>query len=151
MAAALREFKATPEDAAPDPDTVYNAADAMQVILRKRPDYIGQAQELIKELDGPKYEFGQAIGNAIAPAVAASHPAQSLLTAIGPGIDAPSTAQMFVMPEVQQLKLPIGMLPWPTDKTKFVWPSSYELPSNPTSFTLPKPAFSWEEWLEKNR
>jgi len=151
LADALRQFRATSKDTAPDPDTVYSAADAMQVVLRERPDYISQTQQLIKKLDPPKYEFGQAIGTAVAPAIATSQPAQSLLTSIGPGTDEPSTAQMFVMPEVQKLNLPTGKLPWPTDNTKFVWPTSYQLPSTPSSFSLPKLAPSLEEWIAKNR
>jgi len=134
LADALNRAK-TPS---PSPDLLWHVGDAMQSFSSKQPDYLLQAQEALKKFSPPSYNFAQQLQQTVQPAIDRSADAKSLLAAVGPKPTQPSSAQLFVLPEIKKLTFPepIKTVQWP-ETTKFVWPEPIKLPTLPTQFTWP--------------
>jgi hypothetical protein len=122
----------------PSPDARWQAGDAMQSFANKQPDYLGQAQEAIRQLSPPNYDFAMQLQQTVQPAIERSADAQLLLGAVGPKPTEPSSAQLFVLPEINKLSFPnqIETVQWP-QTTNFVWPEPMKFPTRPAEFTWP--------------
>jgi hypothetical protein len=136
LADALNRIKA----GSATPDTQWSFIDSMIAKSKEKPDWLKRNEELLKQLDKPKYDFAQQLSTTLQPAIAQSKDAQTILSQVGPEPTKPTAAQLFVLPEFKKLQFPteIKSLPWP-ETTKFVWPESMKvkLAELPSEFTFP--------------
>jgi hypothetical protein len=136
LADALNRIKA----GNPTADTQWSFIDSMIVKSKEKPDWLKRNEELLKQLDKPKYDFAQQLSTTLQPAIAQSEDARSILSQVGPEPSRPTAAQLFALPEIKKLEFPpeIKSLAWP-QTTKFVWPESMKvkIPDLPSEFTFP--------------
>ena len=118
----------------PSPDALWQAGDAMQWFAKEQPDYLAQAQEAIRDVQPSQLRLRDAATADSSAGGRAKHACPVVARSIGPKPTEPSSAQLFALPEINELRFPkqIETVQWP-QATKFVWPERIQLPTEPAS------------------